>query len=361
MFDINNYNKDLGNLNKSYKKILDNSKNLKSNIDYFPFWQNNKEDFKLVLKNIKENIENVINLEEKTSQINYCVVATITAELSDAFYTKKEGIEIICECLSYCFKDHIIKLINVKGDFVDIDEALKDYLSVSASNWVSTSYVLGEYEKYAILLDIGSTTLDLIPIKDGIPVPEGTNDLDRLSNGELFYTGVLRPPISSIVQEVPYRGKMIPISFEYFANAADVYSILKKISVKEYICDTADKRDKNLENCYARISRIICGDLLMVDKTDLDKIAIYIYERHKELIENAINKSINTYIQRFRLEKADLKFIITGLGKDLILKPILQDLGIKSNQIIEKKLSEIEHILSTAFCLGIHYICKLLN
>ena len=247
-------------------------------------------------------------------------------------------------------------LINVNAEFISVKEALSDYLSVSASNWIATSLVFGERERLGILLDMGTTTLDLIPIKDGQPVTIGKNDVDRLINYELFYSGVLRPPIASIVKNVPFRDTLCPISFERFALMADVYLILGLITKQEYTCDTADGRGKTPHECYARLSRIICGDLNLITEKEIKEIAEYIYKAQKELIQDAIRKAINQFIRRFVIPISKIRFNVTGLGANILLIPALKILNIHENQIFYKGFTEKEHVLSTAICLGIVYL-----
>ncbi len=72
-----------------------------------------------------------------------------------------------------------------------------------------------------ILIDGGSTTIDLIPILNSIPVAKGKDDVARMINHELIYTGGLRATIPSITHFVPYKGNLVRIFFEkfYLTNA----------------------------------------------------------------------------------------------------------------------------------------------
>lgn len=361
--DIDNYiKKKTIEHSKRYNTILSHSENLLSETVYFPFWQRDKNEFSNVLKGIKTRTERIIELKAPDkNKISYSIVVTVTAELSDAFYTKQEGIEVIAKSLQQEFSDGDVRFINADAEFVRAGAAINDYLSVSASNWVATSLVFGEREKLGMLLDMGSTTLDLIPIKEGLPATVGKNDVDRLLNEELFYTGVLRPPVSTIVQSVPFRNAKCPISFERFALMADVYRILGKIDEEQYTCDTADGRGKDLENCYARLARMVCGDIDMIKKNELDEIAEYIYQEQKNIVEEAIRKSINTFVRRFITPISKIRFNITGLGANIVLKPALKAIDIKEKQIFLRGLSVKEHVLSTAICLGVVYLKKLIK
>jgi (4-(4-[2-(gamma-L-glutamylamino)ethyl]phenoxymethyl)furan-2-yl)methanamine synthase len=375
---------------KRYKNILKFSHPLFYSIQYFPFWQHKQADFKKVLNIIRKKaithllehislqypdvasiyIKNTRNYYVKLDNefqkknepnnesipVEFNVVITITAELSDAFSTKQEGITVILHQLQEAFNPDFLKIINVEGKFIPVEEALKDYLSVSASNWIATSLVFGERERLGMLLDMGSTTLDIIPIKDGQPVTIGKNDVDRLLNYELFYTGVLRPPISSIVRNVPFRHTLCPVSFERFALMADVYSVLDLITEKDYTCDTTDGRGKSKKFCYARLARIICGDINLISEEEIDEIAKYIYKAHKELVQDAIRRAINEFTRRFVIPISKIRFNVTGLGAKILLIPALKNINIHDNQIFFKALTEQEHVLSTAICLGIAFL-----
>lgn len=343
-----------------YKSILASYENLYFSTIYFPFWMKQKKDFILVLKKIKKSIEDKINKHIK-GKSEYLVVVTITAELSDAFNTKKEGISEICEHLTEVFDETKIRLINIDSEFLTIKEAKADYLSVSASNWVGTSMVFGEREKLGILLDMGSTTLDLIPIKDGRPVTIGKTDVERLLNYELLYTGILRAPIPSITHSVPFRNSKCPISFERFAIMADIYRILGLIDEHDYTCDTADGRGKSLEECYARVSRMLCGDLMLIKLEEIDEIASYIYRSQKNMVKDSIVFAIDQFVRRFVVPTAKIKFNITGLGANIVLIPVLKELYISDRQIILKGLSKKEHLISSALCLGIVFLKKLME
>ena len=274
---------------------------------------------------------------------------------------KEEGIKTICDDLSQVFNDPKIKIIDIDSNFLNTNQAKSNYLKVSASNWIATSLVLGEKVSLGILLDMGSTTLDLIPIKKSKPVTIGKTDIDRLLNNELLYTGILRTPLPSIVQSVPLRNSKCPISFERFAIMADVYRILGKISDDQYSCDTADGRGKSLEECYARLARMLCGDLNLIKVEELDEIAKYIYDAQKKIVKESIRLAISQFVRRFVTPVSKIKFNVTGLGAKILLIPTLTELDIPKKQIFIKQFTEMEHVVSTAICLGLVFLRKRLE
>ncbi|MFX1597370.1 MAG: hydantoinase/oxoprolinase family protein, partial [Promethearchaeota archaeon] len=302
----------------------------------------------------------------KLIDIDYITIA-ITAELSDAFQTKKEGINKILSALKKLFNKEKMYFISIDNEFIKFNEAKHNYLLISAANWVSTALFLGNYLQKCILIDAGSTTIDIIPILNSIPVSKGKSDIQRLINHELIYTGGLRATIPSITHFVPYKEKMVRISFEKFALISDVHRILNNISEEEYINDTADNRSKSLEDCYARISRILCMDIESISREDLNKIAEYIYEKQTDMIITEIKEFMNMLVIRIPEFQKNPKFVITGLSAEFLIRRSLEKLGyinISSYEEITKipdKISSSAFAVAGAFYYQIKDVVKYVN
>lgn len=320
-----------------------------SYIEYFPFWEKTIPEIPEMLKRV------VMNLTEQNSSllINLDFIAvTITAELSDAFQTKREGLNTILNALDAVFDRQKLRFISTSNKFISFTEAQNNYSSISASNWVSTALFLGRFETICILIDAGSTTVDLIPIFNSLPVSCGKTDIERLMNHELIYTGGLRATIPSITHHVPYLGKSIRVSFEKFALIADVHRILGNISGAEYINYTADNRSKSLDDCYARLSRIICMDIESISKEDLKKIAKFIYDKQIMIICREIEMFMDNLLTRFNEFDTNPKFIITGVAADFLIRNSLVNLGYK-NIINYEEITQIPNrISSSAFAVA---------
>ena len=65
------------------------------------------------------------------------------------------------------------------------------YRKLAAANWLASADFLREKYPDALLLDIGSTTADFIPLSRFSSL-KGLSDLARLQKGYLVYTGMLR-------------------------------------------------------------------------------------------------------------------------------------------------------------------------
>ena len=302
-------------------------------IEYFPFWEKSIIQIPEMLSKITYELIQKAGIQ--SSDVYYLAIA-VTAELSDAFQTKREGINIIRRALSQVFDVDKLFFISTKGYFIKIDGVI----------------FLGKYIKSGILIDAGSTTIDLIPIMNGKPSTQGKSDLERLVYHELIYTGGLRATIPSITHFVPINNESIRISFEKFALISDVHLILNNISEREYINDTADNRSKSITDCYARLSRIICADLESINTEQLYKIANFIYQKQIELILSEIKLFLEETEKRLPEISHPPKFFITGLSAKFLIRPALEKLGLYEIYNYEEKTNIPDNISSSAFALA---------
>jgi len=317
-----------------------------SYIEYFPFWEKTLNEIPKMLKRIVANIVEKNNY--KLKEIEFISI-TITAELSDAFQTKKEGIITILAALSKVFDKKKMFFISNYNEFIDFERAKSEFSVIAAANWVSTSLFLGKFVPKCILIDAGSNTIDIITISNSVPVAIGKDDISRLMNHELIYTGGLRATIPSITHFVPYKGNNIRISFEKFALISDVHRILGNITEDEYTNDTADNRSKTLENCYARLARIICMDIDTVNRENLNLIAKYIYEKQIGIIIDEIKAFIDIHKEFISGFEKDPLFVITGLSAEFLIRNPLEKLGYDNIKTLEGITNTPDHVSSSAF------------
>jgi len=320
-----------------------------SYIEYFPFWEKTKHQIENLFSRINSHFFLGINF--RIDDVEYIAI-TMTAELSDAFQTKKEGVEMIINALCRKYEKQKLRFISTKNTFLELKEARENYQLIAAANWVSTSLFLGKYVSDCILIDAGSTTIDLIPIIDSILVFLGKTDIDRLLNHELIYTGGLRATIPSITHFVPYKGHRVRISFEKFALVSDIHRILGNISEKEYFNETADNRSKSKEDCYARLARIICMDQNTISIKELDNIARFIYEKQLELIKEEIDIFFENVKIRYPQFRKKPLFVITGFSANFLIKNILKEMGFKNIRYYEEITNIPNHINSSAFAVA---------
>jgi probable H4MPT-linked C1 transfer pathway protein len=208
----------------------------------------------------------------------------MTAELSDAFRTKQEGVAFVLDAVEEVFGDP--RVLTTAGELIAVEEARTRPWDVAAANWVATARAVADERPDALLIDVGSTTADVIPIAGGRIAATGRNDLERLLAGELVYTGALRTNLAAIASRVPVRGGWCPVASELFAISADVHLVLGHLNA--YDCPTPDGRPATVEFARERIARLVCSDVEQLDEPEIDAIAAYLHdEQVRQIAEGA--------------------------------------------------------------------------
>ncbi len=156
---------------------------------------------------------------------------TMTAELSDCYPTKATGVSAVLDAVSEGLPGRSIVVWGVDGAFHSVAEARRQPHLAAAANWLALASLAARLipEECGLLIDIGSTTTDLIPLDRGQVVARGRSDTERLQTGELVYAGVRRTPVCALATELPLRGITTGLAAEIFASTLDVYLTLGDI------------------------------------------------------------------------------------------------------------------------------------
>ena len=144
--------------------------------------------------------------------------------------------------------------------FLDPDDAKNRTLEVASANWHATAALIARHHQDALLVDVGTTTTDLIPIKDGAVAARGATDAERLTEGELLYTGVVRTPVMAVAHSAPFKGRVQRIAAERFATMADVWRLTGDLPDDADPYPSADQRGKSGPESAARLARMLGRD-----------------------------------------------------------------------------------------------------
>ena len=285
-------------------------KNIEVDFAYLPMWSNNEA----LPKVLTELIENICPIDEIDA-----VGISMTAELVDAYDTKKDGVlDVVkkCEETFECPTAYV----GIDG-MLSKEEIEKTPLKAAAANWIATAQIATLISDNCIFIDTGSTTTDIIPIKDGKECAIGRSDFERLATGELVYTGTLRTNLASFLDKVQLHGKEYRVASELFAQTADVYTVLDLITLDDYVCDTFDGENKSKKSCMKRIARVLCADLDSLSEADVVELAKFTHQKQVEQIADALKQVSET-------QNLDL-IVTTGLGKDILDKKAAEFLGLE--------------------------------
>ena len=203
------------------------------------------------------------------------VALTMTAELSDAFRTKREGVGFVLDAVEAAVPRRVL-ILTTAGALVTLAEARARPLDVAAANWMASALAVGARHPDALMLDVGSTTADVIPIAAGRVAAEGRTDLDRLLAGELVYTGALRTNLATIAPRVPIRERWCLVASEQFAISGDVHLILGRAA--------------SVECARERVARLVCADMEQLEPAEVETIAAYLHTEQVRQIEAAVRR-----------------------------------------------------------------------
>ena len=233
---------------------------------------------------------------------------TMTAELSQRFRTKAEGVGFILDALDRAFPGASMHVLDTAGRFRTPAEARAHAIEVSASNWTATAMVVAAEHPDVILLDMGSTTTDIIPIESGQVRALGRTDPDRLATGELVYSGALRTPVEALVRAVPWRGGMALVSADGFAHTGDVHQWLGTV-IRPARDERGTARDSK-DHAGERLARVVCADRTMIDDDGITTIATHVAEAQVAAIATAV---VQVLARHPRLARA----AVLGLGRPI--------------------------------------------
>jgi probable H4MPT-linked C1 transfer pathway protein len=234
------------------------------------------------------------------------VAVTMTAELSDVFRTKREGVGFVLDAVEAVSRAPV-GVFTTAGEFVSAATARARPLDAAASNWAATAALVGRFVLEAVLVDIGSTTTDVVPVTGGRVAAAGRTDPERLLASELVYTGVLRTNVAAIVRRVPLRGGECPVASELFAVSGDVHVLLGSLAPDDYTGPTPDGRPPTPEFAGERLARVVCADREMLGAEEIRAIAATVAEAQVEEIAGALAR-----VARRLARPAPV--IATGLG-----------------------------------------------
>ena len=185
---------------------------------------------------------------------------TMTGELSDVFSDRAEGVVYLIDLMLKVTGGQSPLIYAGRAGFLAPEEAKRRTLEVASANWHATAAFIAWHHADGLLVDVGTTTTDLVPIKGGAVATRGATDAERLTDGELLYTGVIRTPVMAVAHSAPFHGRIQRIAAERFATMADIWRLTGDLSEDADPYPSADQRGKSLAESAARLARMLGRD-----------------------------------------------------------------------------------------------------
>ncbi|CAO4170599.1 hydantoinase/oxoprolinase family protein [Methylorubrum populi] len=184
---------------------------------------------------------------------------TMTGELTDCFADRTDGVDQLSAWAAATLAGRV-RIYAGRAGFVAPEAARAHAADIASANWHATAALIGRHADTALLVDIGSTTADLIPIVAGQPAAQGYSDAERLETGELVYTGVVRTPLLAFATHAPWHGRRTALMAETFASTADIYRLTGDLPEGADQQHSADLKGKSIPESETRLARMVGRD-----------------------------------------------------------------------------------------------------
>ncbi len=247
---------------------------------------------------------------------------TMTGELADVFANRVEGVfsllRAFCEHVPF---ENILVFAGPLG-FLSVHQVqAKDVAAIASANWLATGLYAASRLDQGLLIDIGSTTSDLLVLHPGEVLTRGHTDYQRLRHGELLYCGVVRTSLMSLTKLAPFEGEWIGLMAEHFATTADVYRLTGELPGHAEQSPAADGGEKTDMASARRIARLLGRDVESSTIRAWKVLASYFRERQLEGLMEASMRQLSR-----GLLDGDAPLIGAGVGRFLV-QELAQRLG----------------------------------
>ena len=184
---------------------------------------------------------------------------TMTGEMADLFADREAGVAALAQRLAQHL-GHTLTIYAGAQGWVPAARAARHWRGVASANWRLTADWLARQLPDGVLVDIGSTTTDLVPLRGGQVASTSEDDAQRLARGELVYQGVVRTPLCALGPQVPFGGEAVNLMNELFATSADVHRLTGELDALHDQQPAADGAAKDKAATQQRLARLIGRD-----------------------------------------------------------------------------------------------------
>ena len=192
---------------------------------------------------------------------------TMTGEMVDLFANREEGVRRIAaefeqRLLTGSSTPDVVHFYAGDAGWCASAEVATHWEAIASANWLATARhaalcTAKNAHEDGILVDIGSTTTDLIAFRGGRVLTTSRTDAQRLASGELVYHGVVRTPLCALAQRIDWRGTPHNVMNEFFATTADVYRLTGELTTAHDLHPSADNAPKDTRATCQRLARMV--------------------------------------------------------------------------------------------------------
>ena len=251
-------------------------------------------------------------------------VITMTGELVDLFDNKAQGVTEIIGVMQRVLGQQTLLVYAGRSGFISAESVASKHIDeIASANWLASADYVVQHIGQGLFIDMGSTTTDILLLRDRHVDALGYTDFQRLTSSELVYTGMVRTAVMAVAQAVDFRGSEVGLMSEYFATMADVYRLTHELDERHDQSDSADGGAKTEQASAQRLARMIGCDLKDFPLSDWQSLAYAIRQQQLSRIQLASQKQLS------RLKTGEKTLLIgAGIGR-FLLQEIASNLGLE--------------------------------
>jgi probable H4MPT-linked C1 transfer pathway protein len=181
---------------------------------------------------------------------------TMTGEMADVFVDRETGVASIVAHAARLPGEGVTFYVGGE-DFVTAADAGLHWRAIASANWLATASVVASRVPDALVVDVGSTTTDVVPVVGGCVAAQGRDDATRLACGELVYVGMVRTPLCALARTIRFGEQEFNVMNEFFATTADVFRLTGELRAEHDQAPSADSLGKDAVATRRRLARMI--------------------------------------------------------------------------------------------------------
>lgn len=197
-------------------------------------------------------------------------------------------------------------------------------------------------------LDLGTTTLDVIPIQAGQIDPVGLAEPAdylrfRYAHSRIHWLGLTTVPLAMLADRVPLDGRFYQVVPRHYK--ADLLLALHPEVAPDLMARHAYGRHfPTPERARQQLAQFVGLDDVLLGADDIHTIWAFLFERLLQALEQGIGAVVAEQPQPV----AELEWAIFALGEELVLRPVLQRLGVDAAQIRRLELGRHQAVWSAS-------------
>ncbi|MEW5789297.1 MAG: hydantoinase/oxoprolinase family protein [Pseudomonadota bacterium] len=234
---------------------------------------------------------------------------TMTGEMTDLFADRKSGVQSLVDRLCHRLGAEKVRFYAGPEGWLNAGSARLRPQWVASANWHASAALVAARLGEGLLVDVGSTTCDLIPIRGRQVATASEGDAERLAAGELVYGGVVRTPLMALADGAPVQGRWLPLMAEHFATSADVYRILGWLPEHADLQDSADGGPKTVAASRTRLARMVGRDAAELPEAAWTELAAWFADAQLTRMARAARQVLSRTLLR-----ADAPLVTAGTG-----------------------------------------------